>query len=67
MYPDTYSSSNKNFDDARNNFLFFNGPGNVHKGLDLMLEVFTRVDQHLYIRQNIEPAFLKAYKKELTD
>jgi len=67
VYPDTYSISNKNFDGARNNFLFFNGPGNVHKGLDLMLEAFTRVDQHLYIRQNIEPAFLKAYKKELTE
>ncbi len=67
VYPDSYSFANKNFEIGRNNFLFFNGPGNVHKGLDLMLEAFTQVDQHLYVRQNIEPDFFKAYKKELTD
>jgi len=67
VYPDSYSISGKNFENARNNFLFFNGGGNVHKGLDLLLEAFTQVEQHLYIRQDIKPAFFKAYKKELTE
>ena len=64
VYPDSYSVSRKKFENARNNFLFFNGGGNVHKGLDLLLEAFTQVKQHLYIRQNIEPAFFKAYERE---
>jgi hypothetical protein len=67
VYPDTYSPENKNFHGARNNFLFFNGSGNVRKGLDLVLEAFTHVEQHLYVRQDIEPEFFKVYKKELTE
>jgi hypothetical protein len=67
VYPDTYTPAHKNFDLGRKNFLFFNGGGNVHKGLDLMLEVFIQTDHHLYVRQDIEPAFFKVYKKELTE
>jgi glycosyltransferase involved in cell wall biosynthesis len=67
VYPDAYSLKNKNFEVARNNFLFFNGGGNVHKGLDIMLEAFSQLEHHLYVRQDIEPAFLKVYKKELTE
>jgi hypothetical protein len=67
VYPDEYTPSHKNFDQGRKNFLFFNGGGNVHKGLDLMLEAFTQTDLHLYVRQDIEPAFFTAYKKELTE
>jgi glycosyltransferase involved in cell wall biosynthesis len=67
VYPDTYTPSSKNFGTTRNNFLFFNGPGNVHKGLDLLLEAFAQIEQHLYVRQNIEPAFFNVYNKELTD
>ncbi|MDD1687196.1 glycosyltransferase [Methanoregula sp.] len=67
VFPDKYSIANKNFNAGRNNFLFFNGWGNVHKGLDLLLDAFTQLDQHLYVRQDIEPAFLKIYKKELTE
>lgn len=67
VYPDEYTPSHKNFDHGRKNFLFFNGGGNVHKGLDLMLEAFTQTDLHLYVRQDIEPAFFTAYKKELTE
>ena len=67
VYPDTYTRTNKKFENSCNNFLFFNGPGNVHKGLDLLLEAFTQTEQqHLYVRQNIEPAFFNVYKKELT-
>jgi len=67
VYPDGYSLAGKDFASARDNFLFFNGPGNVHKGLDLLLDAFTGLRQHLYIRQNIEPDFFRAYKKELTE
>lgn len=67
VYPDNYSRSNKNFAVARNNFLFFNGGGNVHKGLDVLLEAFTQTKQQLYVRQDIEPAFFKVYNHELTD
>jgi glycosyltransferase involved in cell wall biosynthesis len=68
VYPDSYSVSLKNFENGRHNFLFFNGPGNVHKGLDLLLDVFTQIPhQHLYIRQALEPGFFQLYKKELTE
>lgn len=68
VFLDTYSLSQKNFEIGCNNFLFFNGSGNVHKGLDLLLDAFSQMkDRHLYVRQNIEPEFYKAYKKELTE
>ena len=67
VYPDSYSISSKNFENGRNHFLFFNGPGNIHKGLDLLLEAFTQIPQHLYVRQTLDPAFFKLYKKELTE
>jgi len=66
VFPDSYSTLNKDFESGRKNFLFFNGGGNVHKGLDLVLEVFSGLDLNLYVRQDIEPAFFKAYQKELT-
>jgi hypothetical protein len=67
VFPDSYSPIGKNFNASRNNFLFFNGGGNVHKGLDLLLDAFSHLDQHLYVRQEIEPAFFNIYKKELTE
>jgi hypothetical protein len=67
VFPDICSISEKNYKDGRNNFLFYNGAGNVHKGLDLLLEAFTQLKQHLYIRQTIEPEFFKIYEKELTE
>jgi len=67
VYPDSYSLSSKDFSKGRNNFLFFNGPGNIHKGLDLLLDAFTQLPQHLYVRQTLEPGFFKVYKKELTE
>ena len=67
VYPDAFTPEHKDFDLCRKNFLFFNGGGNVHKGLDLVLEAFTQTEHHLYVRQKIEPALFKAYKKELTE
>jgi glycosyltransferase involved in cell wall biosynthesis len=67
-YPDShYDEIKKDFITARNNFVFFSGGGNVHKGLDLLLETFTRVDAHLYICQGVTADFHKVYRTELED
>ena len=49
-------------------FLFLAGSGQVHKGLDLLLEVFAKnPDLHLYVCSNFksEEDFCNLYKKEL--
>lgn len=56
----------KDYFNSRKHFLFYSGPGNVHKGLDLLLEAFIGTDLHLHICQVIEPQFKQVYFKELT-
>ena len=52
-------------------FLFLSSEGNVHKGLDLLLETFARPDvqaiSQLYICQKIRPDFHALYQRELED
>ncbi|MEA5574135.1 glycosyltransferase [Calothrix sp. UHCC 0171] len=58
----------KDFDKCRKNFLFFNSGGMVHKGLDLVLDVFSQMpDYHLTICGPVdrEEDFAKAFHKEL--
>ena len=54
-----------------NSFLFFASSGQVHKGLDLLLDIFSQKDFpcELYIcsAYRNEPQFVAAYKKELFD
>jgi glycosyltransferase involved in cell wall biosynthesis len=57
----------KNFEEGRKHFLFFSGRGNVHKGLDLLLEVFAGTDLHLHVCQHLESDFADAYRRELTE
>lgn len=58
----------KNFLASKDNFLILSGSGNVHKGLDLLLEVFSKLpDKHLYICSQLEEDFAREYKKELFD
>ena len=68
-YPATNApaAGENDFGAARRNFLFFAGAGNVHKGLDLLLEAFARpgVDAHLWVCQEIGPEFDRAYHREL--
>lgn len=64
-YDNHYEQQRKDFASAKRNFLFFSGGGNVHKGLDILLEAFVQADAHLYICQDINPDFYKAYKHEL--
>jgi glycosyltransferase involved in cell wall biosynthesis len=66
-HDDRYDRTGKDFAASQNNFLFFSGPGNVHKGLDLLLEAFVQVSAHLYICQKIEPDFYEVYRRELED
>jgi glycosyltransferase involved in cell wall biosynthesis len=64
-YPDDhFNKIKKNYSKARNNFLFFAGAGNVHKGLDLVIDAFKNLQQDLYIIAPLEKDFLKAYKNE---
>jgi len=56
------------FEKSPRNFLFFGGYGQVHKGLDLLLEVFSRRKQwNLYVcsAYHLEKDFCRAYEKEL--
>ena len=64
-YDDHYEKIDKKWEKVANSFLFFSGPGNVHKGLDLLLEAFANLDQHLYICIFLEPEFKKVFKNEL--
>ncbi len=59
---------NKNYETCRNHFLWFGGKGLVHKGLDLVLEVFAEMpDYHLTVCGPIreEKDFENVYYKEL--
>lgn len=66
-HDDRYDHTKKDFASGRSNFLFFSGGGNVHKGLDLLLEAFAQADAHLYICQDISSDFHKVYRHELED
>jgi glycosyltransferase involved in cell wall biosynthesis len=61
-------AQDKNFETCRNHFLWFGSNGFVHKGLDLVLEVFAGMpNYHLYICGPVkdEDNFEKAFYKEL--
>jgi len=51
--------------ETRASFLFFAGRGNVHKGLDLLLEAFEGSSAELHICQHIDPAFKRIYRRHL--
>jgi len=59
---------NKNYRDAKNHFLWFGSSGLIHKGLDLLLEVFKEMpDLYLHVCGSIEnePKFKAIYYEEL--
>lgn len=67
-YPITWLESNiKDYDQGRKHFLFFGGGGNIHKGLDLLLEAFSDTDLHLHICQKIDSQFARVYHYELNE
>ena len=65
LYDDFPEWCDKDFGLARSNFLFYASRGNVHKGLDLLLEAFSDLEQHLWIVAPIEAAFRRVYEIEL--
>lgn len=57
----------RDFQSGRRHFLFFAGPGNVHKGLDLLLDAFAGLkDEHLWICTRIDRPFAALYGDLLT-
>ncbi len=65
-FDETRSLPTKHYEEARRHFCFFAGGGNVHKGLDVLLEAFAESDAHLHVATYLEPAFAKIYERELT-
>lgn len=62
------SPISKNFEVARNNFIWFGGAGAVHKGLDLVLEAFANMPEYnltVYGKLESEKDFIDAFNKEL--
>lgn len=64
---DHFEKMRKDHNSTKKNFLYFAGGGNVHKGLDLLLEVFSKINANLFICQLIDPKFYKIYQHELED
>ncbi len=65
LFDDRYEPDRKHFDKGRKHFLYFAGAGNVHKGLDLLLEAFVGLEQDLWICSSIDQRFAQAYSDEL--
>lgn len=58
----------KDFSRIKSNFIWIGGSGNVHKGLDLVLDVFKKELQYrLDIFGKIDPDFKEVYRTELSD
>lgn len=55
----------KNYAGSKHNFLFFAGSGNIHKGLDLLIDSFKDLDEHLYIVTVLDKKVLAVFKQEL--
>jgi hypothetical protein len=67
-YPVTWSGwRTKDYAKGLQHFLFFSGGGNIHKGLDLLLEAFGETNLHLHICQDISADFAKVYRRELME
>lgn len=67
-FPFSILQHKKNWQKATKNFLWFGSWGAVHKGLDLLLDIFSRFPEiNLYICGNIkiEKDFMNLYKKEM--
>lgn len=60
--------NNKNYTEAKNNFLFFSGGGMIHKGLDILLDIFSKRDDinlHICASVDDEKEFASIYNKQL--
>jgi glycosyltransferase involved in cell wall biosynthesis len=64
-YEDAYNKSALEITNGQRNFLFYSGGGNIHKGLDLILEAFAGSVLDLYICSSLDSEFESYYKKLL--
>ncbi len=53
----TYDWQSKNDQGNCQHFLFYGSKGSVHKGLDLALEAFIGLEQHLWVMAPLEKEF----------
>lgn len=68
FFPYSQIASNKNWNSAKKKFLWFGSVGAVHKGLDLLLEIFSKhPNLELFICGAVEKEkdFVNLYHKEL--
>jgi len=66
-YP-TGMSITRNYDDTRRHFLFLSGPGNIHKGLDIIIEAFRELPElHLHVVTTLNEDFEDYYRDDLYD
>lgn len=64
-YPDDhFEHVRKDYDMTRKNFLFFAGAGNIHKGLDLLIDSFKDLKEHLYIVGPTDKWVMEVLKKD---
>lgn len=65
--PRTGAGVSRSWSSARREFLFFAGRGNLHKGLDLLLEAFAGQSLLLHVCQHLQPEFAASYRQELSE
>ena len=65
IFDDHYEKCDKDFEKGKKHFLYFAGSGPVHKGLDLLLEAFSGMKEHLWICSRIDQRFEEIYSEEL--
>jgi glycosyltransferase involved in cell wall biosynthesis len=65
LYDDRLEWVPKDYEAGRQHYLFITESSNVYNGLDLLLEAFTGLEQHLWIGSRIDPKFAAMYTKEL--
>lgn len=68
-YPDSsINLATRDFEKNRYNFIFFSGSGNIHKGLDLVLDAFSKLPKkyNLHICTYLEDFFSEFYKEVLS-
>ena len=63
---DHYKRTQRDVEAGRNHFLYYAGEGNVHKGLDLLLDAFLQLKgEHLWICTHLDQQFEEVYSEAL--
>lgn len=65
LFDDRCEWFEKDYERGRRHFLYYAGRGCVHKGLDLLLEAFLGLEEHLWICTEISRPFARLYAREL--